>query len=73
MKTAKTNEKSKKTSSDKKPVKNSKSKKIMANPGEEKIREKAEEIYNQRIDRGEEGTAENDWHEAVAYFMEHED
>lgn len=31
---------------------------------EEKIREKAMEIYYERIARGEHGTPESDWHEA---------
>ncbi len=33
-------------------------------PTEEEIREKAMEIYYERIARGEHGTAESDWHEA---------
>ena len=33
-------------------------------PSEEEIREKAREIYYERISRGEHGTAETDWHEA---------
>ncbi len=33
-------------------------------PSEEQIREKAREIYYERIARGEHGTPENDWHEA---------
>jgi hypothetical protein len=33
-------------------------------PSEEDIREKANEIYLQRIERGEHGTEENDWSEA---------
>ena len=31
---------------------------------EEEIREKAMEIYYERISRGEHGTPESDWHEA---------
>jgi hypothetical protein len=31
---------------------------------EEEIREKAMEIFYERISRGEHGTAESDWHEA---------
>lgn len=31
---------------------------------EEQIRKKAEEIYQERIARGEWGTAEDDWHKA---------
>ena len=33
-------------------------------PSEEEIREKAREIYYERIARGEHGTAESDWREA---------
>ena len=33
-------------------------------PGEEEIREKAREIYYERIGRGEHGTPESDWLEA---------
>jgi hypothetical protein len=33
-------------------------------PKEEEIREKAREIYYERIARGEHGTAEDDWREA---------
>jgi hypothetical protein len=44
-----------------------KRKKVIAGkpgPREEEIREKAKEIYNDRIARGEHGSAENDWHKA---------
>jgi hypothetical protein len=44
-----------------------KSKKVTTSeslPGEEEIREKAREIYYERIARGEHGTAEGDWLEA---------
>jgi hypothetical protein len=33
-------------------------------PSDDEIREKAREIYYERISRGEHGTAESDWHEA---------
>ncbi len=33
-------------------------------PSEDEIREKAREIYFERIARGEHGTPEGDWHEA---------
>jgi hypothetical protein len=33
-------------------------------PSEDEIREKAREIYYERISRGEHGTPETDWHEA---------
>ena len=41
-------------------------------PGEEEIREKARDIYEQRIERGEYGTAEKDWYEAEAYLRDSE-
>jgi hypothetical protein len=37
-------------------------------PSEGEIREKAMEIYNQRIERGEYGTAEDDWREAEEFL-----
>ena len=37
------------------------------------IKEKANEIYLQRIERGESGTAENDWIEAEKFLLESED
>lgn len=39
-------------------------------PGEEEIREKAMEIYHQRIERGEYGNAETDWLEAERVLMD---
>jgi hypothetical protein len=33
-------------------------------PTEDEIRRKAEEIYHERIAKGEYGTAEDDWHKA---------
>ena len=38
-------------------------------PGEEAIREKAREIYFERIARGEHGTPEDDWREAEELLM----
>jgi hypothetical protein len=38
-------------------------------PGEEQIREKAREIYLERIARGKHGTAEDDWREAEDLLM----
>jgi hypothetical protein len=38
-------------------------------PGEEQIREKAREIYFERIARGKQGTAEDDWREAEELLM----
>lgn len=34
---------------------------VKPNPGEDEIRIKAQAIYNERISRGEQGTAEDDW------------
>jgi hypothetical protein len=41
-------------------------------PSEEEIREKANDIYLQRLERGEHGTPEDDWHEAELYLSESE-
>ena len=63
MKTSKTS----KISKPEKTAKPLKSRKKAAGkyvPTEEEIREKASEIYYERIARGEHGTAEGDWHEA---------
>lgn len=43
---------------------------INSGPGEEEIRERANEIYLQRIELGEQGSAENDWLEAEKYFRD---
>jgi hypothetical protein len=66
MKTSKTKavSKPKKTSSPEKALKNKKTTTRKSSPSEEEIREKAMEIYYERIARGEHGTAESDWHEA---------
>jgi hypothetical protein len=64
MKTSKEKSKPKKTSKVKEVVKNKKAKITKQEPTEEEIRDKAMEIYQQRINRGEHGTAENDWLEA---------
>lgn len=73
MKNSKSVNKSKKSIN----VKDSaKSKKVTVSnsvPSEADIREKANEIYNQRIERGEHGTPENDWIEAEKYFSDLED
>jgi len=39
-------------------------------PSEEEIRIKANEIYEQRIERGEQDTAENDWFKAEQYLSD---
>lgn len=56
--------KPKKTSEAGKTVKTKKVTKSKLEPSEEEIREKAREIYYERIARGEHGNAESDWHEA---------
>jgi hypothetical protein len=66
MKTSKTTAagKTKKTSG---AVKKVKTKKVTSSkyvPSEDEIREKAREIYYERIARGEHGTPESDWREA---------
>jgi hypothetical protein len=38
-------------------------------PAEDEIREKAREIYYERIARGEHGTPEDDWREAEELLM----
>lgn len=66
MKTSKekTAVKPKKTTAAKKPVKSKKASAGKSMPTEEEIREKAREIYYERIARGEHGSAESDWREA---------
>jgi hypothetical protein len=54
----------KKTTAAGKPVKERKIRVSIPEPTEEQIRKKAEEIYYDRIARGEYGTAEDDWHKA---------
>ena len=73
MKNSKSISKSKKNDEGKDSVKSKKI--IVVNSGttEEDIREKANEIYLHRVERGEEGTAETDWLEAEKYFSELED
>jgi hypothetical protein len=56
--------KTKKTSETGKVVKSRKVSTSKTGPTEEEIREKAREIYYERIARGEHGTAESDWKEA---------
>jgi len=66
MKTTKTKAVSKpKKTATKAPVpKRSGTKTAKTSPTEDEIREKAKEIYYERISRGEHGTPEDDWHEA---------
>lgn len=61
---AKTTSKPKKTSDTGKTLKSKKVAPVKYVPSEEEIREKAREIYYERIARGEHGTAEADWREA---------
>ena len=64
MKTSKANIKTEKSSEKKKEVKKPKGIISKQEPHETEIRIKANEIYQQRIERGELGTSENDWLEA---------
>ncbi len=66
MKTSKTKatSKPKKTSDAVKEVKIRKVATRKSEPTEDEIRKKAEEIYHQRIARGEHGTALDDWNKA---------
>ncbi len=63
MKTSKSKaiSKPKKTSEVGGAVKSNKVTTSKSGPNEEVIREKAREIYNERVARGEYGTAEGDW------------
>jgi hypothetical protein len=66
IKTAKSKatSKPKKTSGAGEAVKSKKVTTSKSTPTEEQIRKKAEEIYHQRIKRGENGTAVDDWKKA---------
>jgi hypothetical protein len=64
MKSTKEKSKSKNIAKIKDPEKDKKIKSINSGPTIEEIREKANDLYLQRIERGEEGNAENDWIEA---------
>jgi len=70
MGTAKTGSRTKKSNTDKEPVKNKKATDTKNGPEEEDIRQKALEIYHQRIERGEHGTPSDDWFEAEKYLKE---
>jgi intergrase/recombinase len=61
---AKTISKPKKAATTSKPTGKKKASPAKYVPTDEEIREKAREIYYERISRGEHGTAEGDWHEA---------
>jgi hypothetical protein len=66
MKTSKTRvtSKTKKTSGVSGTVEKKKSTSVKSRVTEEKIRKKAEEIYNQRMISGEQGNALDDWYKA---------
>ena len=61
---AKTAVKPKKTADKGKPVMKKKVASVKNQPSEDEIREKAREIYYERVSRGEHGTPEGDWREA---------
>jgi hypothetical protein len=61
---AKTTSKNKKPAARSKPTKSKKVNVLKSLPGENEIRQKAQEIYNKRILSGEHGTAEEDWLQA---------
>ena len=62
--TAKTTGKTKRTTASSKSVKGKTTKAGTQVPTEDEIRVKAQEIYNERISRGEYTSSEEDWHEA---------
>ena len=70
MKNSKSISKSKKNREVKDPVQNKNIITINHGTTEEDIREKANEIYLNRVERREEGTAETDWLEAEKYFSD---
>ncbi len=70
MKKSKKESKTEKAPKSEKEKKASKSKESQIEPTEEEIREKALEIYYQRTNRGEEGTALNDWLMAEEWLKE---
>jgi len=70
MKKSKKESKTEKVFNPAKENKNRKTKMAQNEPTEEEISEKALEIYYQRTERGEEGTALNDWLLAEACLRE---
>lgn len=72
MKTTFEINKTARTSKDKETIKNKKEIVHKPLPSESEIREKANDIYLQRIERGEDGSAENDWIEAEKYLKDSE-
>ena len=73
MKATKSARATKTTTRNKDSVRSSEVTKGKSKPSEESIRTKAEDLYHQRIDRGEDGTSENDWLTAESYLIESED
>jgi hypothetical protein len=73
MKTSKSVGKTKTTTRNKDSIGRNESSTRKSRPSEEDIRVKAEDLYHQRIDRGENGTAENDWLSAENYLIESEE
>jgi len=70
MKESKTGSRSAKSIENKTSVKHRKVKTEKSFPSEEDIREKAEELYHQRIERGEDGSALEDWIQAESILQE---
>jgi hypothetical protein len=68
MKATTTAERQKKAAGSKKNVKSSKTIVESSTPDLEKIRIKAWDLYNERIQRGEEGTPLEDWIGAESFF-----
>ena len=73
MRSAKENRKPKNTSKGTKPVENKKIAENKTTPTHEEIRQKANELYFQRIARDEHGSAEQDWINAEKALEESED
>ncbi len=57
---AKTSSKGTKSPAASKTVKSAKTS-VIRSPGDDEIRKKAQELYNERVFRGEHGSAEQDW------------
>jgi len=70
METSKKSNQSGKTSASTGSVKSKKVTISNFTPDEEEIREKARDLYYQRIENGTQGTPENDWFEAEDYLRE---
>jgi hypothetical protein len=71
MKTTKpkADKQTKKSAAEPKTPRKKKASPVKTMPGEDQIREKAREIYFERIARGEHGTPEDDWREAEELLM----